>query len=123
MRKSGSGAVRARSSGTGAVGGSAPDRRQDEPVAQARAIPRGVSHELWLVLDGTATQTAGGFVAESDANEARIMFIPFHIASSPTAALVIWRGTGLLRAKLDEMSAEDSHYVYLTTLTRAEPEN
>lgn len=84
-------------------------------------IPRG--DDPREVLDGLVTRRLRAFDAETEASEPRVMFVPFHITTCPATALLLCRGSGLLKAKLDRMSAEDAHYTYLTTITKLDPEN
>jgi hypothetical protein len=120
-----SGAVKALSHGCGVVGQPAPDCCRDETRAQGIGILESAAHaELRLELNGECEHGVSGFAAESDANGgARVLHVPYHVTDSVVTALLLCRGNGLLRSKLDGMSAEDAHYVYLTTLTRREPEN
>jgi hypothetical protein len=75
------------------------------------------------VLDGLVERRLRAFDAQTDATEPRVLFVPYHITECPATALLICRGSGLIKSKLDRMSAEDAHYTYLTTITKRDPEN
>ena len=75
------------------------------------------------VLDGLVERRLRAFAAETDATEPRVLFVPFHVTECPATALLICRGSGLLRSKLDVMSDRVRDYVYLTTIATATPEN
>jgi hypothetical protein len=75
------------------------------------------------VLDGLVERRLKAFDATTDASEPRVLFVPFHITECPATALLICRGSGLLRSKLDKMTDADASYVYLTTIAKREPEN
>ena len=72
------------------------------------------------MLDGEAERTEFGYDART---ESRRLFVPHQLAGDAAEALAICHGSGLSRAKLDAMSAEDAHYIYLTTLPNPLPEN
>lgn len=101
-----------------------PDRVQEAAGTQARAIPEGNSHELCMVLDGLVMRRLCAFDAETEGSgEARALYVPFSRTTCPAEALRICFESGLLRRKLDGMSAEDASYTYLTTIAKPEPEN
>jgi hypothetical protein len=56
------------------------------------------------VLDGLVERRLRAFDAQTDATEPRVLFVPYHITECPATALLICRGSGLLRSKLDVMS-------------------
>jgi hypothetical protein len=73
------------------------------------------------VLDGLVERRLRAFDAQTDATEPRVLFVPYHITECPATALLICRGSGLLRSKLDVMSDRVRAYVYFTTLAAAPP--
>jgi hypothetical protein len=75
------------------------------------------------VLDGLVERRLRAFDAQTDATEPRVLFVPYHITECPATALLICRGSGLLRSKLDVMSDGVRDYVYFTTLAAPPPEN
>jgi hypothetical protein len=72
------------------------------------------------ILDGEAEFGRYGYDAITDD---RVLHVPHGKAGDAAQAILICRRDGLLRSKLDSMSAEDAHYVYMTTLATATPEN
>jgi hypothetical protein len=72
------------------------------------------------ILDGEAEFGRYGYDAITDD---RILHVPHGKAGDAAQAILICRRDGLLRSKLARMSAEDAHYVYMTTITKRDPEN
>ena len=120
-RKSGGGAVLTRSRGKGSVGGSANDLSPSAVPARKRGL---LYAEPRQVLDGMVTRRLGAFDAETEGSgEARALYVPFHITTCPASALRICFERGLLKLKLASMTPEAADYLYLTMITRQEPEN
>jgi hypothetical protein len=121
----GIGMVKSLSNGNGSVVASSTDRRPSGGVTHAAHIlERQHAAELRLVLNGDCERTLYGFHAATDADDSRALYVPFHVTTCPVLALIQCRERGLLRSKLDAMSAEDAAYFYSTTLaTKPEGDN
>ncbi len=84
------------------------------------SIPGGNSAELCAVLDGEVERGLYGYCASTDE---RVLYVPHAKAADAAEAVLLCRRGGLLRSKLDSMTAEDAHYTYLTTIPKRDPES
>jgi len=123
-RKSiGGGVVLTRARGGGSVARASRDCTPGATPEPREGILEGNSRELCELVDGECIRTRYGFDAETEASEPRALLVPYDITTCPATALLVCRRSGLLKTKLAKLPQETAAYLYLTTLTRAEPEN
>jgi hypothetical protein len=72
------------------------------------------------LLDGEVQRGLGGFEC---ATKARLLFVPYAMATDAAAALLLCRERGLLREKLAAMTPDAAHVLYGSTVAAALDDN
>jgi hypothetical protein len=83
-------------------------------------IPPGNSREVCEVLDGEVRPASGGWDC---VGSGKALYVPAHMASDPTSAMLLCRQSGLITRKLNAMDPARAWTAYLLTPPRPEPLN